>query len=325
MISVLFLLAGFALLILGGEVLVRGAVRLAKRAGVSPLLIGLAIVGFGTSMPELVASVEAALIGAPGIAWGNIAGSNLANTLLILGAASLVAPFALAERGLWRDSAAALGATALLYALAATGWIGIGAGAVLIAILLGYLVLAWFQESKAEAHHGAAFDRAAAKHAEEQYARQSGDGWVVPIALTLTGLALLIAGGGILVSGAVDIARLLGMSETVIGLSIVAIGTSAPELITSTLAALRKQGELAFGNVVGSNIYNLLGIGGVTALAAPGSLPPELLRTEFPLLLASALLLVALVAFGGRFGRLTGALLMGAYIVYLTALIVAAA
>lgn len=324
MFAAILLIVGFALLIMGGDLLVRGAVKLAERARVSPLIVGLVIVGFGTSMPELVASVQAAFAGSPGIAWGNIAGSNLANTLLILGTAALIAPFAIRGRGLWRDSTAALVATLVLYGAGLGDFDGVAAGTILLALLTGYLGYAYFEERTYPEEHGAAFERGEAEEGLHHFRDRAAKGWIAPIGLTLLGLVLLVAGGRWLVMGAIDLATLIGLSETVIGLTIVALGTSAPELVTSALAALRGQGSLAFGNVVGSNIYNLLGIGGVTAIVAPGSLPPELVRTEFPLLLASAVLLLLLAAFGGKFGRLTGGLLLGSYIVYLAALIAAA-
>lgn len=324
LLTLVTLIGGLALLIAGGDLLVRGAVRLAEKAGVSPLIVGIAIVGFGTSMPELVASVEAALIGAPGIAWGNIVGSNLANTLLILGAAAIIAPFAVGERALWRDTATALGATALLFALGLADMVGFGAGLLLVALLVSYLVFAYYQESGDAAHHGAAFDRGSAREAVEHFEGTGLRGWLVAGLLVMVGLALLIGGGRLLVTGAVDLARLLAMPETVIGLTIVAFGTSCPELVTSAIAAFRRQGELAFGNVIGSNIYNLLGIGGVTALVAPGTLPPEFVRSEFPVLLASAVLLIAVAALGWRFTRLLGLLLLAAYGAYLTLLVMGA-
>jgi cation:H+ antiporter len=320
--SLLILITGLTVLVVGGEFLVRGAVRLAGRARVSPLLIGIVIVGFGTSMPELVTSVRAAMAGSAGIAWGNIVGSNLLNTLAILGLSALIAPFALSGRGLWRDSAVALAATVLLYGLALFGLVGRLAGAGLIALLIGYLLLAYFQERHRIENHGAAYDKGAAHEELEHFEADGGPAaWTAAIVMTLGGLGMLVIGGGMLVHGSVELARIAGISETVIGLTIVAFGTSAPELVTSVVAALRRHGELAFGNVVGSNLYNLLGIGGFTAVAAPGTLPEELLRLEFPLLLASAVALLLIAALRGYFGRIAGLILFGGYCAHLALLI----
>ncbi|MBC2778447.1 calcium/sodium antiporter [Parasphingopyxis marina] len=322
--SLIVLVAGFAILVVGGELLVRGAVQLAARARVSPLLVGIVIIGFGTSMPELVTSVRAAIAGAPGIAWGNVVGSNLINTLAILGVAALIGPFAVAGKGVWRDGVMALGATALLYALAQFGSVGRWAGAALLALLVGYLLLAYFQERGHPETNSAALDKAAAHEELEDFDGEVRTPWPVALLMVLAGLALLIIGGGMLVHGSVALARVAGISETVIGLTIVAFGTSAPELVTAAVAAWRRHGALAFGNVIGSNLYNILGIGGFTAIVAPHSVPAELLPVEFPVLLASAFAVLVIAAWRGRFGRLAGAILLGGYLAHLLFLLFAA-
>ena len=320
------ILGGLIVLVLGAEFLVRGSVRLAERAGVSPLLIGLTIVGFGTSTPELVTSVQAAMIGSPGIAVGNIVGSNIFNVLVILGLAAMIQPLAVAEGALRRDGVLVV-ATALLFAAIAVVWsLDRIAGVLLLGGLSAYLVAAWRQERAAEATggpHGAAFDRAEAFEAADPALRPGAvprgeaGGWIAPVAFAVGGLVLLVVGSRFLVGGAIDLARILGVSETVIGLTIVAAGTSMPELATSALAAMRRQADVAIGNVLGSNIYNVLGIGGVTALIAPTAVPPEIIRFDLPVMVLVSVALLALLATGRRLSRGEGAFLFALYFGYL--------
>lgn len=323
--TAMLLLGGLALLVVGGELLVRGAVRLAERAGMSPLLVGLTLVGFGTSMPELVASVQAAAVGSPGIAVGNIVGSNLANLLLILGAAALVCPMAVESRALRRDGSVVLGTAVLLLAAAWSWGLSRPVGAVFVALLATYLAYAYRQERDAAGVNGhtAAFDRAQALEGVDRGlhgptpAPRGAAGWLIPLATALAGLGAVVLGGRFLVDGAVQLARLLGLSEAVIGLTVVAVGTSVPELVTSVVAALRRQPEVALGNVLGSNIYNVLFIGGVTGLLAPTPVPPEIARFDAPLMVGASVLLLAFAATGLRIGRREGAVLLASYVTYL--------
>ena len=317
MLTFLAIAGGLILLIVGGEVLVRGAVGVAERAGVAPLIVGIVILGFGTSMPELVTSLEATLAGAPGIAWGNVVGSNIANTLLILGAAALVAPFTVTGRAVTRDAGVALAATALLVGLATFGWVNIATGMLLLVLLVTYIVTAYFHEKSHADDHGAAFDRSAAFEGADPRIHEVFDGWGKPVLFTVLGLAAVILGGRFLVTGSIDLARIAGLSEGVIGLTIVAIGTSLPELVTSVMAALRKEGEIAFGNVVGSNIYNVLGIGGVTAVAANGGVPPAFVTLDLPILLGLAVGLMLLLWISRHLSRVTGVLMLVAYAGYI--------
>ncbi|MEM1196666.1 MAG: sodium:calcium antiporter [Pseudomonadota bacterium] len=292
--AILLSLAGLLGLALGGELLVRGAVSIAQKLGVSTLFTGLVIVGFATSMPEMVASVQAALKGSPEIAWGNVVGSNLANTLMILGVSALVMPIALNRGGL-RDAAVALAATLLLWGLAASG---VGARWIGLALLAGIVIyIIWRYLNPA----AAAIDEA-------------GEGPPVNVFIAgaqfLGGLAILVAGGQALVEGAIALATIFNVPETVIGLTVVAVGTSLPELAASIAAALRGKSGLALGNVVGSNIYNILLIGGATMTIAPQPLPGELAGTQMALLTASAVLVLALLWFAKSIGRLVGAALL---------------
>ncbi|PWE31831.1 calcium/sodium antiporter [Pararhodobacter marinus] len=315
------LLGGLLLLVAGGELLVRGAVQAAERIGISPLVIGLTLVGFGTSMPELVTSVQAGLNGSPGIAYGNVVGSNIANILLIAGVSALICPILVARSALRRDAAVMLAVAVGFALLAWTVPLGRIGGAVLVALLIGYIGFVIRQE-RAAADGGALHDKSVAlagadpglapPHAARRLA--------MPLLIALVGLVLVVAGGSFLVSGAVALARGFGVSETVIGLTIVAVGTSMPELVTSVIAALKRQGDVAFGNIVGSNIYNILGIGGATALIAPSHVPSEIVAFDAPVMVGVSLLLVLFAATGLRIGRREGAVLLAGYIAYLWAL-----
>lgn len=326
-----WLLAGLGLLVVGGELLVRGAVGVAERLGMSPLLIGLTLVGFGTSTPELVTSVEAALIGSPGIAIGNVVGSNIANILLILGLSALISPITVASRALARDGVLVL-AVALVF-------VGIGfllpldriVGAALLAGLVGYIWLAWLQESRDGADgHTAAYEKAEAfdelhdgpiRHQREAKAWAERVGLLLPLAMAIGGLGIVVLGGKLLVDGAIALARSSGVSETVIGLTIVAVGTSMPELVTSIVAAIRKHSDVALGNVMGSNLYNILGIGGTTAIISPTVVPPDIVRFDNLVMVAASLALLVLAYSGRRISRLEGAVLLAGYVAYLYVLL----
>ncbi|SMX43108.1 calcium/sodium antiporter [Maliponia aquimaris] len=315
------LLGGLVFLVLGGDLLVRGAVQVASRLGVSPLVIGLTLVGFGTSTPELVTSVQAALIGAPGIAFGNIVGSNLANILLIVGVSALLFPIAVSSAALRRDGMVMI-AVAVIFAVVAAlmpmqRWVG----AVFVLALAGYIYTAFRQERQttAPADHGAVYDKSAAVQAVDPATvpvAEAQGSLLKPLLITLAGLVLVILGGTLLVNGAVTLARSFGISETVIGLTIVAIGTSLPELVTSVMAALRRQADVAFGNIVGSNIYNILGIGGATALIAPSEVPAEIVSFDNLVMVGVSLLLVLFAWTGLRIARWEGAALLAGYIAY---------
>ncbi|MGQ3227885.1 MAG: calcium/sodium antiporter [Blastomonas fulva] len=319
MMQGLFLLLGLVLLIGGGDVLVRGAVRIAERLRLSPMLIGLTVVGMGTSMPELAASVQASLAGSPGIALGNIVGSNIANALLILGAAALIGPIAVQSKALWRDGGVAtLAAMALLAAGASVG-LSRAAGLAFLCAMAGYIYFAYRQE-RAGAPHGAAYDRAIAME-EVDPALVPHDKPTASLAMALAlfavGLALIVAGGVVLVDAAIQIAQQLGISDAVIGLTIVAVGTSFPELVTSVIAAYRRQGDIALGNVLGSNIYNILFIGGITGVVAPTAVPASIMGFDLWVLLATSVLVMVLALTGRRLGRIEGLTLVAAYCVYL--------
>ena len=317
---VLPLIGGFVLLVLGGEFLVRGAVQVATRFGVSPLVIGLTLVGFGTSTPELVTSVQAALSGSPGIAYGNIVGSNIANILLILGISAVLAPIAVSSSALKRDSALMVAVAVVFAATAALMPLGALVGIAFVAALAFYIYTAFRQERQlATVDHGAAYDKSIAAQSVDPAlvpAEKPERSVVISLLVALAGLGLVLLGGYFLVNGAVTLARSLGVSETVIGLTIVAVGTSMPELVTSIMASIRKQADVALGNIVGSNIYNILGIGGITALIAPTAVPPEIVRFDNLIMIAASILLVAFAYTGRRISRPEGGLLVVFYVAY---------
>lgn len=314
--AVLLILAGLAGLVLGGEWLVRGAVSAARSFGLSPLVIGLTLVGFGTSAPELATSLQAALSGSPGLAIGNVVGSNIGNILLILGIAALLAPVAVSPAALRRDGGVMGLATLLCLGAVLWGEIGRGVGAGLAAALLAYLGFTLWSEKRAGG------TEAAAVYADEAaLVPRSGRGRAAALGLALVGLAVILLGARLLVSGAVIIARDLGMSETVIGLTIVAIGTSLPELVTAVVAVRKGQGDVAVGNVIGSNIFNILGILGVTALVQPMPIPPEILRLDIWVMCGATLLLFAFARTGWTVSRREGAVFLACYAVYLGVLL----
>ncbi len=324
MSTTLLILLGLGMLVLGGEFFVRGAVRIAERLGVSPLMIGLTLVGFGTSTPELVTSVQASLAGSPGIALGNIVGSNIANILLILGLSALVFPIVVPSAALRRDGVVGAVAAGALLAVGLFWTLDRVVGVAFLLGLTAYLVYAWRQESAGTGDHTAAFEKAQALEEVHpgglaQPVATPGFWRGVPAAIgfVVVGLALVVAGGGFLVEGATALARGLGVSESVIGLTIVAVGTSMPELVTSLVAAFRRHADVALGNVLGSNIYNVLGIGGATALIAPTAVPPEIAGFDMFVMLGVSLLLLVLARSGWRIGRREGALLLALYAGYL--------
>lgn len=305
------LAAGLLLLLVGGELLVRGAVATATRAGVSPLLIGLTLVGFGTSTPELLTSVEAAFVGAPGIAVGNVVGSNIANILLILGVAALICPLAVSRRAFYRDGTVVSVATLCGIAVCLTGELRPPGGVLLVALLIAYIVYCYRAERTVENATENPVQPALAVPGSINLTL------AVSIVLLVGGLALTMLGAHLLVSSVLAIGAEAGIPETVLGVTVVAVGTSLPELTTSVLAAFRRQPDIAFGNIVGSNIYNILGILGITAILEPIRVPPEILRTDIWIMLGATVLLVFFSTSGWRISRTEGGTFLAAYGAYL--------
>ncbi len=306
--SLLLALLGVALLYVGGEVLVRSASGLASRLGVRPMVIGLTVVAFGTSAPELAASLTAALSGTPEIAIGNVVGSNIANVGLILGITALVYPLATTVRFVRREVPIMLLVTALLVPVLWGGAVLRWEGAVLLALLGGFL---WV------------ITRTGSSVVEE--AEESGRARRVPVLLgvagTAVGVVLLWLGGRALVGSAVAIATSLGVPQRVIGLTLVAVGTSLPELASSMVAAMRRETDIILGNIIGSNVFNLLAVLGTTALVAPIHFDARAATPDLVVMMLFSVALLPLMARGERLGRSAGVLLLTAYAVYIVALV----
>lgn len=314
-ILLLGLAIGLVLLVLGGEILVRGAVAAATKLGVSSLVIGLTLVGFGTSMPEMVVSVQAVYSGSPGLALGNIVGSNISNILLIVGFSALLLPMAVARDTVIRDGAAVMLATLAFAGICAFLVFDRTVGVVLVLALIAYLTFVWLQERHTTNDATAAEEAAAAK--------VSAASVLFSVVIAIVGMVILITGGTVLVDSAISIARRLDVPDEVIGLTIVAIGTSLPELVTAIAAAIKRETDMALGSVLGSNMFNLLSIGGVTALLAPTSFgaADHIVRFDNFVLLAATVLLLVMAWTRHRISRREGALLFTLYIAYIGTLV----
>jgi cation:H+ antiporter len=313
MIHLFWLFVGLVLLTVGGESLVRGALAAAKRIGVSPLLAGLVIVGFGTSAPELVVSLQAAITGQADIAVGNVVGSNIANILLILGISAMIMPLVTHIQCLRRDGLTMLAATLIFMGLASFGGLGRIEGIVMLLCLAGYLV--WAYRTEREDSPEAQLHKAEADEIE-----------LVPMSITMTilatvgGLAMLIFGANRFLLGAVGLGEVLGVPEAIIGLTVVAVGTSLPEMAVSIIAAIRKHADVAVGNIVGSNIFNLLCILGISSTITPLPLQGRLLHIDQFVMLGAAVVLLLFLYIGLRLSRLKGAALLAGYVVYIAAM-----
>ncbi len=293
--DVFLVVLGLVGLLVGGEVFVDRAATLARRLRVSPLVIGLTVVGFGTSLPELVTSLRAAFADAPGIAVGNVVGSNIANILLILGLAAVLAPIPVARGDLRLNGGVMMAATLAASAVILWGTAGRAIGLGLVLGLAAYLF-------------------ASLRHGTEDTVDAPPDAPLPRTVLgSLAGLALVLIGAECLVQGGVGLARGFGVSEALIGLTVVAVGTSLPELVTVIASARRGQSAMALGNVIGSNIFNILGILGLTALIVPLQIPVEIAKWDVWALLAAALALLWMAWSGARITRVEGAILLVSY------------
>ena len=311
MIMYVQIIVGFILLLGGAEFLVRGAVALAEKFGMSPILIGMTVVAFGTSAPEFVVSVQAAISGAGGLALGNVVGSNIANVLLILGCAGLIQPIAMKGMLLLRDGSMLIGGSLLFAVLAWLDLIGFWQGAAMFLLHLAFLAFSYWQEKSG----GDATAKLYAQEVEEFHSLPKKP-WGMWGALA-AGFFGVGYGADLLVTGGVDLARVFGVSEEVIGLTMVALGTSLPELVTSAVAAFRKHAEVAIGNVVGSNVINIMGVVGVAAMFSPLPVPMQIKGFDLWIMLASTVLLTAFLVGGWRFGRIYAGLFLLAYVVYI--------
>ena len=305
-------IGGLIVLLAGGDFLVRGAVSLARRLAISPLLIGLTVVAAGTSAPEFVVSLDAALQGSPGLAIGNVVGSNIANILLVLGLPALLCPVSCDVPTVKLDNVVMIAASVVFAAFCLGGAIASWQGLVLFAFLLAYLSWRyWHGRANAAARQYFADEVAEFENGERPLWRS---GFYV-----LAGLAGLILGGDVLIEGAIDLARAAGISEAVIGLTLIAIGTSLPELIAVTFAVLRGHGDLAVGNVIGSNMFNIMGVIGATAAIVPLAVPPEVLNVDLWIMVATALLLLPFLMRRKPIRALAGVGFLVAYAAFLAA------
>ena len=308
--AILFFVLGLALVIGGAELLVRGASRLAAALGVPALIIGLTVVAFGTSAPEVVVSLQATATGRAEMALGNVIGSNIFNVLFILGLSALLVPLRVSRQLIRLDVPVMIGVSSLVMLLAWNGRLGRGEGLLLLGILAGYLTLQlWIARQRPEAVHVRA--QAAVPAARNQLALYA--------VFVVLGLAALILGSRWFVQGAIEIARHFGMSELAIGLTVVAGGTSLPEVATSVTASLRGEREIAVGNVVGSNMFNVLLVLGSAAVFARGGIPvaPAALTFDLPVMVASAIACMPVFFSGMRINRLEGGIFLGYYIAFI--------
>jgi len=320
----LLVLGGLFLLLIGGEALVRGSVSVARKLNISELVIGLTLVGFGTSVPELVTSLQAVDQGAVGIAIGNVIGSNIANVFLVLALAAIISPIVVHPEALARDGSFMIAVTCVLCGLLWFDQFTRLSGFLLLGLLIAYLAFSLIADQRRQS-------AAAALHVAEGESVEAHYGLGVGLAIAAAGLAGVVLGANLLVTGATSLARSIGISETVIGLTIVAIGTSLPELATSIVAAYRKRGDVALGNIIGSNIFNILGILGITSLVSPftirGDITADAMAGTEPVSIISSVdvgalvlstgLLMLFAMTGRKIARWEGAVLLLGYILYM--------
>lgn len=314
MVLVLFVF-GLALLVMGAEVLVKGASRLASAVGISPLVVGLTVVAFGTSAPEMAVSVQAALSGQAGadIAIGNVVGSNIFNVLFILGLSAVIAPLVVVQKLVRVDVPLMIAVSVLVLIMALDGNLSRVDGALLFAGIIAYTIFAIVQSRRESA--------AVVREFDEELGEKGGRGkslLLINIAFILVGLAMLVLGSYWLVEGAIAIARAIGVSELIIGLTIVAAGTSMPEVATSVTAAIKGERDIAVGNVVGSNIFNILAVLGLSSLVAPGGInvSQSVLDFDIPVMIAVAVACLPIFFTGYAIARWEGFLFLAYYIAY---------
>ncbi len=306
LLSIGLITIGFILLMVGADITVKGGVAIANKLNIAPVIIGLTILAFGTSAPEFVVSIKAAFRGAEGIVLGNIIGSNIGNILLILGVAAMIAPISSDKKTFFRDYKFLLAVTLLFVAIAHFGLFGRAHGIVMLALLFGFI---WFNYKNSK-------DKPQ-EDDEETHSPYASKSWMSVIAITALGLGIIVYGGELLVNGAVTIAELLGVSEEIIGLTIIAIGTSLPELAVSAIAAYRGQSSVALGNIVGSNIWNIVFIMDFTATVTNVEVPNQFINYDNLVMLGATLILWPIMMTKGRISRLEGALFFMCFVAYI--------
>lgn len=305
LIPICLILVGFVLLMLGAEYTVRGSVAIANKLKIPTLIIGLTIVAFGTSAPEFVVSIRAAMSGAEGISIGNVIGSNIANLMLILGFAAMIYPVTCVRSSFLKDYGFLLLVTLLFTGFAMMGTFVRWHGIIMLALLVIFIVYNYYNCKNDVGE------------TEESLSPIADKNWLYVIVVTVVGLAAIIYGADLLVKGAVQMARLLGISEEIIGLTIIAFGTSLPELATTGMAAYRRQNGVALGNIIGSNIWNIVFIMGATSTLINIPVPAQFLRYDLWVMLGSTIILLPLMYRRNRLGRWEGAAFVLGYVFYI--------
>ncbi len=318
--AILFFVVGLLFLIIGADTLVRGASRMAAVLGISPLVIGLTVVAFGTSSPELAVSVKSALSGQSSITVGNVVGSNIFNILFILGLSALIMPLVVSQQLVRLDVPLMIALSVIVLMLSLDENISLADGLMLV---VGLIIYVWFLIYQSRRESVEVREEYAKEFRTERFAKSS---WVKNIGLVLGGLALLVIGSRWLVDSAVFFAQYLGVSELVVGLTIVAAGTSLPEVVTSVIAATRGERDIAVGNVVGSNIFNIMGVLGLSSIVAPTGIEVStaVIRFDLPVMIVAALACLPLFYTGRVINRQEGLLLLGYYVAYTLYLVLAA-
>lgn len=313
MIMYLQVLAGFAILVIAAEAMVRGAVIIAEKLGISPMVIGMTVIAFGTSAPELMVSLQAALSGSTGLAIGNIVGSNIANVWLILGITCLVAPILAKPDALKRDILLLGCGSVLFVVLCLQGTLDMMAGVILLVVFIAFLLVSYFREKSDP--------EVMKEHAEELEELEKGIPKSMPlaIAITIAGILGLAFGADILVTGGSEIARSFGVSEEVIGITLFAFGTSLPELVASVVAAYRGHPDVAIGNVIGSNIFNMMLVGGIVAVVIDIPVPAQVLNFDMWIMLAATVMLMLILLGKMKLTRGYACVFFALYIAYIGA------
>jgi cation:H+ antiporter len=312
MITVLQFVGGFVLLLFGAEYLVRGAVSLARKLKVTPMIIGMTIVAYGTTAPELVVSLQAAVDGAPGISVGNVVGSNIANILLILGLSAVIFPIVVQPKALYRDAAMMMGSALLFTALALSGTIERWQGMLMVAILVVFSLYAF----QTERRRGKANDPGdLPEELAEEFKSSPQPAWLALLCV-VGGIVAVVAGARLLVTAAVFTAQYFGVGEAVIGLTIVAVGTSLPELATAVVAAIRRHSEVAVGNIMGAGMYNLLAIMGLVGAVSPVPVPQQIVQFDLWIMLLVTALLLSLLLLRRGLSRPAGVAFLVGFVAY---------
>ncbi len=307
-INILILFAGLVVLILGGDFLIKGSSSIALKMKLSPMVVGLTIVAFGTSAPELLISVKAALTSSPDLAMGNVIGSNICNLALVLGLTAIISPIYVKRNTIWIDWPMTMGSSLLLYILVREGFINSYEGLIFILILVLYLFFV-IRKSRKDIN-------VARELQQEFYLPESSSTYLKDFTYIAIGSIGLFFGAELFVGSAQDLARNLGIEERIIGITVVALGTSLPELVTATVASFKKETDLALGNLMGSNIFNILSILGITSIIKEIEVSDVILNTDIIWMLGITLIILPMMLSKRQIGRVEGTILLFIYIYY---------